>query len=130
MALYKFTENIINNKSINVFNKGDHTRNFTYIDDVVKILYLIMKKKTTKGHEIFNIASPNNYSLKDYIQEIEKVLNKNAKKKYFGLQKGDIKSISADVKKTIRFTKFKKYTKIEHGIPKFVEWFKEYSKVK
>ena len=45
MALYKFTKNIINNKYISVFNKGEHTRNFTYIDDAVKILYLIMKRK-------------------------------------------------------------------------------------
>ena len=130
MALYKFTKNIINNKYISVFNKGEHTRNFTYIDDAVKILYLIMKKKINTGHEIFNIASPYNYTLKNYIFYIEQSLNKKSKKKLFNLQKGDIPFIKANIRKTIKFTKFNSFTKISEGIPKFISWYKKYNKIK
>ena len=126
MALFKFTKNILNNKKITVYNKGNHSRNFTYIDDAIKILYLIMKKKKKSKHEIFNIASPFNYSLMEYIQEIEKSLGRTAKKNYVGLQKGDIKNINSDITKSLKFTNFKKFTKIEKGIPRFISWYKNH----
>ena len=129
MALFKFTKNILNNKKITVYNKGNHSRNFTYIDDAIKILYLIMKKKQKIKNEIFNIASPFNYSLMEYIQEIEKSLGRTAKKNYVGLQKGDIKNINSDITKSLKFTNFKKFTKIEKGIPRFISWYKNHYKL-
>ena len=89
-----------------------------------------MKKKNNTGHEIFNIASPYNYTLKNYIFYIEQSLNKKSKKKLFNLQKGDIPFIKANIRKTIKFTKFNSFTKISEGIPKFISWYKKYNKIK
>ena len=66
ICLYKFVNNILKNKKINVYNNGSHSRDFTYIDDVVNAIYKIIKKKKN-NHEIYNIASGNPISLKTYI---------------------------------------------------------------
>ena len=94
MALYKFTKKILQNKNIDVYNKGEMYRSFTYIDDVVKavlrILYNMNKLKSKKvPFKILNIGSNKSEKLSNFIRLLEKNLKKNAKKNYLPIQMGD-----------------------------------------
>ena len=128
MSLYKFFDNIIKGKSIDVFNHGKHERDFTYIDDVVKILVKI-KDTVPKGdtpYQCLNIANSKPIKIIDYIKLISKVLKKNVKIKYLGLQKGDVKITYASnkvIKKKVG--KFRP-TKLEEGLKKYHQWFLKY----
>tara|TARA_B110000261_G_C12994729_1_gene321773 strand:+ start:249 stop:728 length:480 start_codon:yes stop_codon:yes gene_type:complete len=128
MSLYKFFDNIIKGKSIDVFNHGKHERDFTYIDDVVKILVKI-KDTIPKGdtpYQCLNIANSKPVKIIDYIKLISKVLKKNVKIKYLGLQKGDVKITYASnkvIKKKVG--KFRS-TKLEEGLKKYHQWFLKY----
>ncbi len=132
MALYKFTKNIINNKKIELFNSGNHQRDFTYIDDVVEgIFSLILKPSKNKiPFNIFNIGNSNPKKLLDYLKHIEVLLNKKAKIKKMPLQVGDVVKSHSDISSLKKFTGYKSKTNIENGIGKFIEWYKDYYKVK
>tara|TARA_B100000787_G_C16197757_1_gene302187 strand:+ start:2285 stop:3262 length:978 start_codon:yes stop_codon:yes gene_type:complete len=128
MSLYNFCNNIIKGKSINVYNHGKHMRDFTYIDDVIKIL-VELKKSTPKGdvpYQCLNIANSKPIKIMDYIKLISKVLKKDVKIKYLNLQKGDVKKTHASNKliksKIVKF----KATKLEEGLKKYFEWFLKY----
>ena len=126
MALFKFTKNIINNKKIELYNFGNHFRDFTYIDDCINGILLLSKRKSVSKYDIFNIANGNSRPLEHFIKIIETCLNKKSKKKYLVLQKGDIKKTSASIKKIKEQVNFKPKVSINIGIPKFINWFKEY----
>ena len=99
MALFKFTKNIIKGKPIEVFNKGKHERDFTYVDDIVNgIFNIIINKKSRFGAKIFNIGNGKKIKLLKYIQLIEKNLNRKSKKKFLPLQKGDVIKTHSDTK--------------------------------
>ena len=143
MALYKFTKNIIENKKIDVFNFGNHYRDFTYIDDVVIMIKSLLKKPPIKNelwssrfklstskypYKIFNLSAGRNVKLMNYIKEIEKNLEKKAKINFLPLQKGDVVNTSSETKNLRRYIKVKKTTNYKLGIKKFVEWYKMYHK--
>jgi UDP-glucuronate 4-epimerase len=123
MALFKFTKNILEKKPIQVFNHGNHLRDFTYVDDVSRATILTLNLKIKNNHEIFNIGKGKSDNLKKYISLIEKILNLKAKKKLLKLQTGDIKSTLACNKKFFLYSKFKPKIKIEDGIRRFIEWY-------
>jgi len=131
MALYKFTNNIVKNKSIDLFNYGNHQRDFTYIDDVVDGIVSLINKVPKKNtpYEIFNIGNGKSKKLIDYLKYIEKYLLKNAKIRKLPLQKGDIIKTHSNIKKLKNFTSYKPKTDIDLGISKFIEWFKDYHKI-
>ena len=131
MALFKFTKNIINNQSIELFNNGNHLRDFTYVDDIVDGIYSLIKRQSKKNipYEIFNIGNGNPKKLKDYLKLIEKKLNSKAKVKKLPLQIGDIFKTHSDIKKLKKYTNYKPKTNIEVGISKFIEWYKDYYKL-
>ena len=131
MALYKFTNNIVKNKSIDLFNYGNHQRDFTYIDDVVDGTVSLINKVPKKNtpYEIFNIGNGKSKKLIDYLKYIEKYLLKNAKIRKLPLQKGDIIKTHSNIKKLKNFTSYKPKTDIDLGISKFIEWFKDYHKI-
>ena len=131
MALYKFTNNIIKNKLIDLFNNGNHQRDFTYIDDVVDGVVSLIKKVPKKNtpYEIFNIGNGKSKKLIDYLKYIEKYLLKNAKIRRLPLQKGDIIKTHSNIKKLKNFTNYEPKTDIDLGIGKFIEWFKDYHKI-
>ena len=131
MALFKFTKNIINNQSIELFNNGNHLRDFTYVDDIVDGIYSLIKRHSKKNipYEIFNIGNGNPKKLKDYLKFIEKKLNSKAKVKKLPLQIGDIFKTHSDIKKLKKYTNYKPKTNIEVGISKFIEWYKDYYKL-
>ena len=131
MALYKFTQNIIYNKSIELYNKGNHFRDFTYIDDIVYGIFSLIKKQSNKPipYEIFNIGNGSPKKLIEYLRNIEKNLNKKTKIKKLPLQKGDIIKTHSSINKLKKYTGYRSKTNIEDGISKFVEWFKDYYQI-
>ena len=131
MALFKFTEKIIKNKYIEVYNNGEMYRSFTYIDDVTKAMLKIIAKidkiKDSKvPYKILNIGSNKSEKLLNFISLIEKNLNKKAKKKYLPIQMGDTNSTKADLRQLKKFINYEPKTKIAEGIGKFIEWHKSY----
>tara|TARA_B100000989_G_scaffold161333_1_gene120432 strand:+ start:332 stop:1291 length:960 start_codon:yes stop_codon:yes gene_type:complete len=128
MSLFKFVDSITKNKKIEVFNNGQHSRDFTYIDDLTKFLYLLYKnnKKQNSNHEIYNLANGESRKLMDFIKIIEKELDKKAKIIFRPMQRGDVKETMANNQKVIKFTGYKPVTKIEDGINNFIKWYKKY----
>ncbi len=131
MALFKFTKNIIENKPIQLFNNGNHVRDFTYIDDIVEGIYLLIKKQSKKNipYEIYNIGNGNPKKLIDYLNQIELNLKNKSKIKKLPLQIGDVVKTHADITKLKRQTNYKAKINIKKGIANFIEWYKEYYKV-
>tara|TARA_A100001015_G_C14973393_1_gene706141 strand:+ start:602 stop:1570 length:969 start_codon:yes stop_codon:yes gene_type:complete len=130
MALFKFTNSIVNGEPISLFNHGNHIRDFTYVDDVVEsIIRLINKPPTSKiPHEVYNIGSSNPKELREYVSEIEVSTGKKSKIKKMGLQAGDVFKTYADTKKIYKKIRYKPKYDIKYGISKFVYWFKNYYK--
>jgi UDP-glucuronate 4-epimerase len=132
MALYKFAHKILNKKKIEVYNNGNHFRDFTYIDDITAgifgLIQKIKKKRKNKIFKIFNIGNNKVINLKHFIKEIEISLNIKAKKKYLILQKGDTLKTHSSIKKISKFMNYKPRTDTKKGIGKFLEWFKKYHK--
>ncbi len=131
MALFKFTKNIINNHSIELFNNGKHLRDFTYVDDIVDGIYSLINKQSKKTipYEIFNIGNGSPKKLLDYLKYIEKSLNRISKTKRLPLQVGDVIKTHSDINKLKKYTGYKPKTNIKIGIEKFIEWYKDYYKI-
>ena len=139
MALFKFTNLILEDKSIQVFNYGKMVRDFTYIDDVIEAIYLLIKKlinnkKTSKNvkdsapYKIFNVGNSNPTNLEDYIKAIELNLNKKAKIVYEDMQPGDVRATYANTELLENEINFKPNTSINEGIKKFTSWYISYYK--
>jgi len=142
MALFIFTKSILEGKPIQLFNMGKMIRDFTYIDDIVQSLILIINKPATKDalfdpkrpnpstswapHRIFNIGNSTPTNLEDYIVAIEKVLDKKAIREYVGMQPGDVAATEANTNNLFEWIKFKPSTKIETGVTNFINWYLEF----
>lgn len=119
MALYKFTDAIQKGEAIDLYANGAHTRAFTYVDDVVKqIVGLIPFPEAS--HTVKELGSPESVKLTEYVAEIEKALGKKAKVNYLPIQPGDV------LHSAPKASLIKEWTPVSVGVPKFVEWFKEY----
>ena len=141
-ALFIFTKNILNKKKINLFNYGNHTRDFTYIDDIVNGIEKIgnsIPKRNKKWnpkkpnpsfskypYQIYNIASDRKVKLTKYLDILEKKLNMKAKIKYLPLQKGDVPDVRSSIEKIKNKLNYKPKIKVEIGISRFVDWYKTY----
>ena len=131
MALYIFTKAIIENKNINLFNKGSHTRSFTYISDIVEPIYRLIKinennQKILSNNDILNIGGSEPVKLLRFIDIIEDYLGKKAKIKLKPMQQGDIQDTNADITKLKKITDYKPQVDIEEGIKRFIDWYKAY----
>ena len=135
MAIFKFVKNIIKNKKIVVYNNGNMTRDFTYIDDAVDMTYKLItyKKKrnikTTKNlvpSKVINIANSKPTNVKKFISILEKNLNKKSNIVFKNDIKTEIKNTKGDTKQLHKMTKIKKFTSLEEGIKKFIQWYKNY----
>jgi UDP-glucuronate 4-epimerase len=143
MAYYKFTENILSQKSIDVYNYGEMQRDFTYIDDVVTPIIKLMDQpakpdtswdnqqpnpgSSVAPYRIYNIGNHQPVKLKDFIAIIEKATGKKAQQKFLPLQPGDVLATYANVDDLLTEVNFKPSTPIEVGLGRFVEWYKDYS---
>ena len=143
MSLFKFINLSLKGKKIDLYNHGKHTRDFTYIDDVIKIIYLSINKipkynKSQKLSEnqskapwkIYNVSSNRPTKLKKFVNQIESELQKKINFKNLPLQKGDVSITSGDMKRTIKTFGYKPKYKLDYGIKKFVNWYKDYFKLK
>ena len=127
MALFKFTKNILKGKPIDVFNKGKHVRDFTFVDDIVDgIIKIIKKRKKTLSPSIYNIGNGKKVSLMEYIKLIEKNLNKKAKKNFLPLQKGDVIKTHSSTKLLKKDFGYIPKTSVSHGVKKFINWYLSY----
>ena len=127
MALFKFTKNILEGKSIDVYNRGKMSRNFTYIDDIVSGVLTVLDKNLK--YDVVNIGGDREEKLTRYIEVLEENLGKKAKKNLLPIQPGDVPATVADIRK-LRKLGWAPTTRIDEGIANFVEWYKEYYKVK
>jgi UDP-glucuronate 4-epimerase len=142
MALQNFAHKINNNEAIEIFNYGNHVRDFTYIDDVIEVILKVIKKppmpnqnwsskKTDPGSSrapwcIYNVGNNNPVNLMEYINELEKQFGKPAKKIFLPIQPGDVSDTWANVDKLIENFDYSPTTTIKEGISNFVSWFKKY----
>lgn len=127
MALYRFVSKIFAGKPIDVFNRGNHKRDFTYIDDIVAGVVVSIDEDLPFA--ILNLGRGKSEALMDFIAHIEKACGKEAKKNLLPKQSGDIEETHADIAKAKKLLGYDPKTSISEGIPKFVEWFRGYNKM-
>ena len=143
MALFKFTKNILLGKSIDVYNNGNMVRDFTYISDLVRAIFLLIskipasvqkRKKIIKNdsisdvapYRIVNIGNSKPINLLSYIKELEIVLGRNAKKNFIGIQDGDVHETHSNIALLNTLTGFQPKTNLNEGLFEFVKWYKSY----
>tara|TARA_Y100001980_G_C14534014_1_gene310336 strand:- start:156 stop:1136 length:981 start_codon:yes stop_codon:yes gene_type:complete len=124
MAMFIFTNKIISNEPIPVFNNGKMKRDFTYIDDIVLGTKAAIHKNYE--YEIFNLGNNKSENLMDMIGLIEDEIGKKAKINYQPMQPGDVKESFANIDHAKHKLGFNPSTSIEEGIPKFISWYKSY----
>lgn len=127
MSIFKFVKNMKKNKKIEIFNFGNHTRDFTYVDDIVNALVKLLNKKN-QGFKTFNVGNTKKVKLMYIVNKLEKILNKKAKIKYLPLQPGDIQKTHSNTKLLNDYVGYKSKTSIDVGLKNFVEWFNNYYK--
>jgi UDP-glucuronate 4-epimerase len=130
MSLFKFTKNILENKKVELFNNGNHVRDFTFIQDVCISIYKILHKIPNGKikYRLINIGSNKPQQLKTFLALIENNLKKNAKIKKLSLQKGDIEKTNASNKQLKKLINYSPKTTIDQGVKSFIEWYKKYFK--
>ena len=143
MALFKFTKNILSGKSIEIYNRGNMARDFTYIDDLVNAIFLLTFKKPLKVNRrkdiikndnisdvapfrIVNIGNSQPINLLDYVKELENVLGKVAKKNFLEMQDGDLHKTHSNTDLLKALTGFEPKTNIHEGISQFVKWYRSF----
>lgn len=128
MAMFLFTDAILNGKPIKVFNNGELSRDFTYIDDIIQgIVVTLLKSNTDKGlYSLYNIGNSKPVKLLNFIEAIEKVTSRTAIKEFLPMQPGDVEKTWADVSDLISDFSYNPKVEIEEGVKKFIEWYKEY----
>jgi len=129
MATFIFTKRIIEKKKIDIFNFGNMKRDFTYIDDIVDGIYGSIKSNVKSLHKIYNLGNNCSEDLVDFVQVIEKSLGIKARKNFLPHQMGDVKQTFADIDESKKDLNFIPKTSVHEGIPKFVEWYKNYYSV-
>jgi UDP-glucuronate 4-epimerase len=143
MALFKFTQKILNDEVIEVYNHGKHKRDFTYIDDIVKGVLLVLQGSPPKKSELtkldpsispnpfrtYNIANGRTVELRHYIEVLEKCLGKKAHQKFIEAQGGDVDATWADVSDLKKDFGYSADTSVETGIAQFVRWYRDYYRV-
>ena len=130
MAMFLFTDAILNNKPINVFNNGNLSRDFTYIDDIVEgvVNTLIKDSKNDSLYKLYNIGNGKPVQLLDFIEFLETELNISAIKKMLPMQAGDVHQTFANTTSLERDYDYKPQITIDKGIQEFVLWYKGFYK--
>ncbi|EPF92395.1 NAD-dependent epimerase [Acinetobacter gyllenbergii] len=145
MALFKFTKNIFEGKPIPVFNHGNHTRDFTYVDDIVEGIIRTSDKiampdatwdsnhpnpsTSNAPFRIFNIGNNRTVKLIEYIQAIEKAAGKEAILDLLPLQPGDVPDTFADSTALENYVDYKPATSVVDGVKNFVDWYRQYHNI-
>jgi UDP-glucuronate 4-epimerase len=124
MSSFLFARAILDGKPIEVFNKGDMQRDFTYIDDIVEGTLRVLDKPSQ--YAIYNIGNHEPVALLDYIRTLERLLGKKAKVKLKPMQPGDVKATYADTRALRAAVGFAPRTPLAAGLERFAQWFKSY----
>lgn len=142
MALFLFTRAILEGRPIDVFNHGNHRRDFTYIDDIVEgvirtLDHVAMTNPEWSGaapdpgtsrapYRLYNIGNQQPVELMRYIEVLEDCLGRKAEKNFLPLQPGDVPDTFADVEDLVRDVDYLPRTRVEDGIARFVDWYREF----
>ena len=143
LALFKFVDAILDDRPIDVYNHGNMERDFTYVTDLVRAISLLMRVpppavdgrsgvspndslSPVAPFRIVNIGNSHPVKLLDFIEEIENCLGKKAERNYMPMQPGDIRATWADSSLLKELTGYQPETGIREGLPRFVEWFRDY----
>jgi UDP-glucuronate 4-epimerase len=142
MAYYSFTKNILEGNTIKVYNHGDMSRDFTYIDDIVEGIARLLDQPPRANrdwnsqspdpstsyapYKIYNIGNHNPVKLMDFIAILEELIGKKAKLEFLSMQPGDVKATYADIKDLQEDIGFYPATSIKTGLTHFVDWYKKY----
>lgn len=124
MALFLFANWITKNQPMQIFGQGKMQRDFTYVDDIVNGIIAALDKNYP--YEIFNLGAGYTEELMSYVSALEKALGKEGEKNFLPMQQGDVVKTSADISRAKKMLGFSPKTRISEGVPKFVEWYKEY----
>jgi UDP-glucuronate 4-epimerase len=127
MALFLFTDAILHNRPIDVYNYGRMRRDFTYIDDIIDGTIAAIEKP--HAYEVFNLGNSNTTELLEFIRILEEELGMEAQKNMMPLQPGDVPATSADIRKSKEMLGFNPKTSIREGIHKFLVWYREYYRI-
>ena len=141
MAYFKFTKNILKGNKIDIYNKGKMYRDYTYIDDIIDGIYKLLNKPPSLNSKkkfkndslsavapfrVLNIGNTKKVYLLDFINTLEKELDKKIKKNYMPMQKGDVHSTLSDSSLLKRITGYNPKTNYKIGITKFIRWYLNY----
>lgn len=142
MSLFLFARNIMEGKPIDVFNYGNHRRDFTYIDDIVEGVIRVIDQPAQANadwrseepdpatsfapYRVYNIGNNQPVHLLTFIETLEKCLGKEAIKNLLPMQPGDVPDTYADVSELVDDLGYKPATLLEDGIRNFVEWYKDF----
>lgn len=146
MALFIFTKKILAGEPIDIFNYGKHSRDFTYVDDIVAGVKAVAEGQPPKGDEswnseaprsdrskapyqIFNIGNSKPVALMDFIETLEENLGKKAKQNMLPMQPGDIEKTWADVSSLSKAYGYQPTTSVKEGVKNFVAWYREFYEV-
>ena len=145
MALFKFTKAILEGKTIQVYNYGNHRRDFTYIDDIVEGVIRSLDNvakpnenwdgsnpdpSTSKApYKVYNIGAQTPVHLLKFIETLESALGIEAKKELLPMQPGDVPDTYADVSSLVEDTGYQPSTDVETGVKAFVDWYRDFYKV-
>jgi UDP-glucuronate 4-epimerase len=146
MALFKFTKGVLEGTPIDVYNKGDMYRDFTYVTDLVRGIELLIDQppkapdarsraiegdslSTNAPHRVVNIGNGNKVRLVDFIEAIETACGRTAIKNFMPMQKGDVPATWADNSLLRTLTGYAPQTDVREGVQKFVDWYREYYSV-
>lgn len=144
MALFKFTKAIMNDDPIDVYNFGDMHRDFTYVDDLVQAITLLINAVPENNAErhylndslspvapfrVVNIGSGDSVQLTDFLEAIEAATGKRANRNLMPMQAGDVLATWADASLLQALTGYSPETSIQEGVTKFVEWYRDFYQV-
>ena len=128
MAYWIFTQKILAGETIDLYAAGEMSRDFTYIDDITAALGRIVDRPPVGEvlHEIYNLGNSTPTPLMGLVEAVEKACGRVAKKNFMPKQMGDVSKTFADISKARAAFDYNPKTTIEHGIPVFVTWYKDF----
>ncbi|WLH38331.1 NAD-dependent epimerase [Pseudomonas sp. FP2196] len=135
MALFKFTEAILQGRPIDIYNHGQMARDFTYVDDIVESIVRLCPKPPVAEKEgegvnrIFNIGRGSPVALLDFVDCLETALGRKAQRNFMPMQAGDVINTWADVSALVDWIGFAPQVEVEAGVAQFVSWYRQYYQV-
>ncbi len=143
LALYRFVEAILDERAIDIYNNGDMYRDFTYVDDLVRAIRLLIDVVPQRASEsngivegdslspvapfrVVNIGNSEKVRLLDFVEAIEECLGVDAKRNYLPMQMGDVPATWADASLLHRLTGYRPSTHFKDGVAEFIKWYREY----